>query len=94
MERSRDPAAQFDLLWDDSNQEDFPGAFTAEFGKQERLDESRVMRADTLRNGYPDKLLFAEEADVTGLTLGADGVDQNDGIVIPKERGDAQAGGA
>jgi hypothetical protein len=84
-------AAQGRSFGHHANKQNFLGTLATEFGEEQRFDERRIVRADTLRNGNRNELVFAIDMGLTCGGLGANCIDQNDDIVTGEERGDAEA---
>ena len=84
-------ATQFRRFRDNTNKQNFLGAFPAEFGEEQGFDERGIVRADALRNGNANKFVFPVEANITSGSLGADGIEQNNAVVVGEERGNAEA---
>ena len=84
-------ATQFRRFRDNTNEQNFLRAFPAEFGEEQGFDERGIVRADPLRNGNANKFVFSVEANFAGGSLGTDGIEQDNAVVVGEERGDAEA---
>jgi hypothetical protein len=64
LNRFRKATAQFRALGNYTHEQNFAGALPAQLGEKQCLDKGGIMRADTLRYGNADQLVFAVEHNI------------------------------